>query len=478
MLFNSFAFLLFLPTVFAVYWLIAPPKGGAAVSSVRLQLQNLFVVAASYVFYGWWDWKFLLLISFISLWAWVSGLAMERFPKKGKLTVALALVVNLGILGVFKYFNFFIDNAVVLLNALGFAAHPLSLKIILPVGLSFYTFQSLGYVFDVRRGTVRACRNPISFFAYMSFFPQILAGPIERASEQLPQFERTRRFDYALAVDGCRQMLWGFFKKFAVADACAIFVDGAFGQTAGAGCVTVAVATFLFTVQIYCDFSGYSDLAVGCGKLFGFRLVRNFAFPYFASSVADFWRRWHISLMTWFRDYLYIPLGGSRVGRLKRIRNTFVVFLVSGLWHGANWTFVLWGALHAVAFLPRLLGNPLRTGETPSRVRSFCGWFLTMAVVMFGWLVFRAPDLHTLADCLVSIANWDGAAAIKGMGFTTVLPLVVVVFVVEWLGRRGEHALSRLALPRMVRWGFYLAVVALTLYGMPSKGGDFIYGQF
>lgn len=448
---------------------------------MRLKLQNLFLLLANYVFYGWLDWKFLLLIAFISFWAWGSGLAIREASERGtsKRLVTLALIVNFSVLGVFKYYGFFMENVVGLLNALGFQANPSSLKIILPIGLSFYTFQAAGYIIDVYRGTVQPCRDILAFFAYMSFFPQILAGPIARATEQLPQFQKTRHFEYPLAVDGCRQMLWGFFKKFAVADACAVYVDTIFEGTANPPGIGIASALFLYTVQIYCDFSGYSDLAIGCAKLFGFRLPKNFTFPYFAANIADFWRRWHMSLMRWFKDYLYIPLGGSRVGKARHIRNIFAVFLVSGLWHGANWTFVLWGAFHACAFLPRLLSKKVKTDEeAPSRLRSFLGWVLTMVTVTLGWFIFRAPSLSALKGYIVQISHFGTLSALKGQGLWASLQLVIVAFIVEWFGRNGEYALQKLPRSVVLRWLIYIAIAALIAGGMPSNGGDFIYGQF
>ena len=483
MLFNSSAFMLFLPIVFGGYWLICYPKQGVEASSMRLKLQNLFLLLANYVFYGWLDWKFLYLIAFISFWAWGSGFAISESAARGiskKLMVTIALIVNFSILGVFKYYGFFAENIVALLNALGFQANPSSFKIILPIiGLSFYTFQAAGYIIDVYRGTVQPCRDILAFLAYMSFFPQILAGPIARATEQLPQFQRTRHFEYALAVDGSRQMLWGFFKKFAVADSCAVYVDTILEGTANPAGIGIVTALFLYAAQIYCDFSGYSDLAIGCAKLLGFRLPQNFNFPYFATNIADFWRRWHMSLMRWFKDYLYIPLGGSRVDKARHIRNVFAVFLVSGLWHGANWTFIFWGVFHACAFLPRLLSRKVKKGEeTPSRLRAFFGWLLTMVTVTLGWVIFRAPSLSALKGYLVQIPHFGTLSAIKGQGLLAALELVVIAFIVEWFGRHGEYALQKLPRSVVLRWLIYIAVVWLICSGMPSNGGDFIYGQF
>ena len=442
MLFNSFTFAWFLPIVFGVYWFIQ------ARSSLRVQ--NLWVVVASYVFYGWWDWRFLLLISFTSLWAWGSGLAIgreEASARRKRWIVALALVVNLGILGVFKYYNFFMDNVVALLQLAGFAAHVSSLQIILPVGISFYTFQALSYVLDVSRGTVKPTRDVVAFLAYVSFFPLLVAGPIERATNLLPQFLKPRHFDYALAVEGCRQMLWGFFKKVLVADTCAQAADMLLGN-AQASSVALWAGMLCFTFQIYGDFSGYSDIAIGCSKLFGIRAMRNFKMPYFARDIAEFWRRWHISLTTWFRDYLYIPLGGSRCGTAQKIRNTFVVFLVSGFWHGANWTFLAWGAFHAVCFLPLLLRGTNRRhvtdgvaeGRLLPSAREGLQMLGTFVLVVIGWTFFRAPDIATAGAWLLKMLSFSDLA-VAGMSLESVKNVVVPVlflFAVEWWSRERE----------------------------------------
>lgn len=466
MLFNSLPFLLFLPIVFAGYWILRK----------RLFAQNLFVVAASYVFYGWWNWRFLLLIGFTSLWSYFSGLLIARhFSRRSvvKTVLASSLVVNLGILGVFKYYDFFLENFVALLNAIGFSAHPTSLGIILPVGISFYTFQALSYVIDVARGDLRPTKDPVAFLAFVSFFPQLVAGPIERATNLLPQFLRARSFDYAEAVDGSRQMLWGFLKKMVVADNCAVLVNAIFNGPESPNGIGVVLGAFAFTLQIYGDFSGYSDIAIGCSRLFGIKLMRNFAFPYFSHNIAEFWRRWHISLNTWFRDYLYIPLGGSRGTTLTRIRNTFAIFLVSGLWHGANWTFILWGAYHAVLFLPLLLLH--RNRRDGGGVLSLA---VTFVLVMFGWLIFRAPDLGVLGAWLGALFSADFCARLADYPLS-VVPWVVVagVFLVEFVNRDFEHGLARLPRFKALRWLAYFALLTIVLY---FRGGqtDFIYFQF
>lgn len=340
MLFNSFEFLIFLPIVFALYWLLQK----------HLKWQNGLVVAASYLFYGWWDWRFLLLIFITSISSFISGIGIERNEgngRKQKIISAANIILNLLILGVFKYYNFFVDNLVGLFSTIGFNLDWPTLHIILPVGISFYTFQALSYSIDVYQGKIKATHDIVEFCAFISFFPQLVAGPIERATNLLPQFQKERKFDYGNAVDGLRQMLWGFFKKMLIADNCAIAVNWIWANQSGQHSFVLLIGAILFTFQIYCDFSGYSDIAIGCARLFGIKLMRNFNYPYFSRSIPEFWRRWHISLTTWFRDYIYFPLGGSRCSKGKTIRNVFVVWGVSGLWHGANWTFVFWGLYHA-----------------------------------------------------------------------------------------------------------------------------------
>ena len=340
MLFTSIEFFIFLPVVFALYWILQK----------QVRWQNLLVVAASYLFYGWWDWRFLLLIAFTTVCSYASGqlIRLDRSRRHNLTVMWTNIGINLAILGLFKYYDFF---AVELAKLLGVSGDSVMLNLILPVGISFYTFQALSYSIDIYRGKMEPTRDVVAFFAYVSFFPQLVAGPIERATNLLPQFLKKREFDYGMAVDGVRQMLWGFFKKVVVADNCAVFVDKIWADIGSQSSINLALAAVLFSIQIYCDFSGYSDIAIGCAKLFGIKLMRNFNVPYFSRDIAEFWRRWHISLTTWFRDYVYIPLGGSRVTKWKVVRNTFIIFLVSGFWHGANWTFLSWGAFHAMLFL-------------------------------------------------------------------------------------------------------------------------------
>lgn len=353
MLFNSIDFAIFLPVVFLIYWFIA---------GKNLKLQNVFILAASYTFYGWWDLRFLFLIVFSTFVDYCVGIGLKHQDNitKRKLLLWTSIIINLGLLGFFKYYNFFLDNFAAAFTFFGSAIKTNSLNIILPVGISFYTFQSLSYSIDVYRRKFEPTNDFIVFSAFISFFPQLVAGPIERASHLLPQFYSLRKFNYAHAADGMRQILWGLFKKIVIADNCAVYANEIFNNSANYPGSTLFLGAIFFAFQIYCDFSGYSDIAIGTARLFGFELMRNFNFPYFSRDIAEFWRRWHISLSTWFRDYLYIPLGGSRGGIGMIIRNTFLIFIISGFWHGANWTFIAWGALNALYFLPLLIAKKNR----------------------------------------------------------------------------------------------------------------------
>ena len=468
MLFTSIEFLVFLPVVFALYWLLRR----------QVRWQNLLVVVASYVFYGWWDWRFLLLIAFTTVCSYFSGLLIGR-GRWRKTALWSNIIVNLAILGLFKYYDFF---AAELATMLGCSGDSVMLHLILPVGISFYTFQALSYSIDIYRGKMGPTRDPIAFFAYVSFFPQLVAGPIERATNLLPQFQRARQFDYGMAVDGVRQMLWGFFKKIVVADNCAVYVDDIWNNINGESSLNLAMAAALFSIQIYCDFSGYSDIAIGCAKLFGIKLMRNFKVPYFSRDIAEFWRRWHISLTTWFRDYVYIPLGGSRTSKAKVVRNTFIIFLISGLWHGANWTFILWGAFHALLFLPLILqGKNRKHTDTIAAKRwlptpkELGQMLLTFVLAALGWILFRSQSLWEAVDFYVGIVSggWSGFN----------LPMRAIMFVtlmlsVEWMQRNREHGLSMEGVRSgVVRYACYLAVLTLIfVYGVFNE--TFIYFQF
>lgn len=468
MLFTSIEFFVFLPIVFALYWLL----------NRHTRWQNLLVVTASYVFYGWWDWRFLLLIAFTTLCSYFSGLLIGA-DRWRKTALWGNIILNLAILGLFKYYDFF---AAELATLLGCSGDSVMLHLILPVGISFYTFQALSYSIDVYRDKMEPTRDVVAFFAYVSFFPQLVAGPIERATNLLPQFHRQRQFDYATAVDGVRQMLWGFFKKVVVADNCAVFVDKIWGDFAGQSSINLAVAAALFSIQIYCDFSGYSDIAIGTAKLFGIRLMRNFNVPYFSRDIAEFWRRWHISLTTWFRDYLYIPLGGSRVGKWKVIRNTFIIFLVSGLWHGANWTFLAWGAFHALLFLPLILLGKNRKytdvvadGRWLPTIKESGQMLLTFILAALGWILFRSQSIDQAIDFYKGLFT-DGLAG-ANLPMRTIAFVIIMLFV-EWLQRSREHGLSMEGVRcGVVRYACYIVTLALIfVYGVFNE--TFIYFQF
>ena len=482
MLFNSLTFLIFLPIVFTIYW---------ALGIIRHRgqwLQNIFVVIASYVFYGWWDWRFLLLIFLTSVWAYSSGLLMVGSVKLGrrKFIVFLALVINLGILGAFKYYNFFVGNFISLLNAFGLSVRPTLIKIILPVGISFYTFQALSYVIDVYRNKIAATKDLFAFLAFVSFFPQLVAGPIERATNLLPQFLESRRFDYALAVDGCRQMLWGFFKKLVVADGCAFAANNILNTDVNSS-VSLLVGLFCFTIQIYGDFSGYSDIAIGISKTFGIRLKRNFAVPYFSRDIGEFWRRWHMSLTTWFKDYLYIPLGGSREGLVKTIRNTFIVFLVSGFWHGASWTFIVWGLVHAIAFLPSLIrgtnrryaGMQIAEGRLLPTPSEAFGMMRTFLVVMLGWAFFRGETVaqawYWIREILLGF-NLN-PAPLSGKGVPHAIIWALIMLAVEWFNRNREYGFSIYPKQMFLRRAIYIGMIVLMILNV-SPRQSFIYFQF
>ena len=480
MLFNSIEFAVFLPIVFFLYWFVF---------NRNLKLQNFFVVVVSYVFYGWWDWRFLFLIAFTSFCSWYSGLLIERYKnehKKAKMISILNIVLNLLILGVFKYYDFFVTSFANLF--LEGKTDGLLLKIILPVGISFYTFQALSYSIDVYRGKMEPTKDIIQFFAFVSFFPQLVAGPIERATNLLPQFAKPRRFDYDDAVDGMRQMLWGLFKKMVVADNCAFYVNQVFSDYSSYSGSTLLLAAVFFTFQIYCDFSGYSDIAIGVAKLFGIRLMRNFNVPYFSRDIAEFWRRWHISLTTWFRDYVYIPLGGSRVSSAKVIRNTFVIFLLSGLWHGANWTFIVWGAYHALLFLPLILTgknrkytNQVAEGRSLPSLKEMCQMSITFMLVVIGWILFRADSIEQAWGYLLGIFNKSLFTApwlhLRSY-YLPVLLSILVLLIVEWVQRGKEHAFDLRGIKSHVLKYFIYLLVVIALFWLGGQAETFIYFQF
>ena len=482
MLFNSIDFAVFLPIVFLLYWLLA---------NKSLKLQNALIVLASYVFYGWWDWRFLSLILFSTLVDYTIGIKLksEKNQTKRKILLWTSICVNLGFLGFFKYANFFLDNFTAAFSFFGSEIATHSLDIILPVGISFYTFQTLSYTIDVYKQKLEPTNDFIVFSAFVSFFPQLVAGPIERATNLLPQFYKKRTFELSKAVDGMRQILWGLFKKIVIADSCAELANQIFNNSAEMNGSTLVLGALFFTFQIYGDFSGYSDIAIGTSRLFGFNLMQNFKFPYFSRDIAEFWRRWHMSLSTWFRDYLYIPLGGSRGGTWMKVRNTFLIFIVSGFWHGANWTFIVWGTLHAIYFLPLLLTNKNRNnleivaqGNYLPTARELLQMLSTFTLTVFAWIIFRTNDIthafHYISEIFsASILETPKLSDSKDAIITMLL--VFIFIFIEWLGRESQFALEHLGLKwkRPLRHALYYTII-IALFWYNGKEQQFIYFQF
>lgn len=477
MYFNSIAFGIFLPVVWVLYWFVM---------NRSLKAQNLLLLVASYVFYGWWDWRFLSLIAASSLLDYFVAIRMDvaRLERIRKWLLAISLMGNLGMLALFKYYDFFALALVEAFATAGVQLEPRTLGWILPVGISFYTFQTLSYSIDVYRRQLAPSRDPIAFLAYVSFFPQLVAGPIERAINLLPQFRVPRQFDPGKASDGMRQILWGFFKKVVIADACAPIVDQLFDPSNTAGASSMVWGIFLFAIQIYCDFSGYSDIAIGVGRLFGFELMRNFAFPYFSRDIAEFWRRWHISLNTWFRDYVYIPLGGSRSPGWGRIRNILVVFLLSGLWHGANWTYLAWGAINAALFIPiLLLGSNRRNLDTVAsgrwlpNLRELGQILSTFSVTLLAWVFFRAESVEHAVAILGGLLSPSLTEPIYSFNVSLFWSILLLVSV-EWLQREKVHGLDVAHLPSWARRSLYGGILLMIFFLGRFSGTDFIYFQF
>lgn len=484
MLFNSIDFAVFLPLVFAVYW---------AIGSKNVRYQNLWIVISSYIFYGWWDYRFLSLIAFSTLVDFSVGrlLGKSENQKARKQLLAISVVVNLGFLGFFKYYNFFLDNFISAFRFFGSDLNASSLDIVLPVGISFYTFQTLSYTIDVYRRQIQPTDDIIAFSSYVCFFPQLVAGPIERATQLLPQFLNERKFDYNNAVLGLRQMLWGFFKKMVVADNCSQFANHIFNNSEELNGSSLVLGSIFFAFQIYGDFSGYSDIAIGTSRLFGVDLMRNFAFPYFSRDIAEFWRRWHISLSTWFRDYLYIPLGGSRGGIWMKVRNTFIIFVVSGFWHGANWTFIVWGALNALFFLPLMLMNKNRNhlsivalhSRFPSP-KELLSILLTFCLTLIAWIFFRAENLSHAIQYIDGIFSYSLFAVPNvelSLRLAQTLVFIFLLLMIEWKYRGHEFPFDfRDEKSKTSKLNRYLVYIGLVIIIVVFKGGqqEFIYFQF
>lgn len=476
MIFNSFEFLIFLPITFLCYWFVF--QGNR-------RWQNAFLIAASYLFYGWWDWRFLSLIIFSSGLDYFLGQRMEQTTSKKlkKRLMSLSLLANLGLLGVFKYFNFFVDSFVQTFSFFGASIDSWTLNVILPVGISFYTFQTLSYTIDVYRGRLKPTNDPISFFAFVSFFPQLVAGPIERASNLLPQFEKKRTFDHSFAVDGVGQMIWGMFKKVAIADTCAPIVDTIFSDYTSYSSPTLILGVILFSIQIYADFSGYSDIAIGTARLFGFKLLQNFRFPYFSTSIQKFWGKWHISLSTWTNDYIFVPLHSYLY---KRNRNAVGIsllctFLILGMWHGANWTFFIFGLIHGTSVAVEYLNQKnirkfkLKAGNYMS---SILGWIITILIWLLSMIFFRAENITHGYDYLKWIMSFELGNSVPLPKLT--LLFIGLLFIIEWFQQSKEHGLSfeKSYLPMIYRWGVYYFFIMIILLFYKDNAATFIYFQF
>ncbi|WP_152287199.1 MBOAT family O-acyltransferase [Flavicella marina] len=472
MLFNSLEFLLFLPTIFLLYWFVFR----------QLKHQNILLFVSSYIFYGWWDWRFLSLILFSTLIDFFIGyrLNLSTHRNKRKFLLYTSLFVNLGLLVFFKYFNFFIESWIEAWADLGIQMHQTTLNIILPVGISFYTFQTLSYTIDVYQRKIEPVTNFMAFASYVAFFPQLVAGPIERASNLLPQFYKKRIFNYEFAVSGMKLILWGLLKKVVIADSCAVLVNDIFQNYQNESGLTLCMGIVYFSFQIYGDFSGYSDIAIGTSRLFGFNLMRNFDYPYFSRDIAEFWRRWHISLSTWFRDYLYFPLGGSKGSLGNQLRNVFIIFLVSGIWHGANWTYVAWGGINALFFLPIFLLKKNRKhtnaieGNLPS-LSEFLGIMKTYMLVTFSWIFFRSESIKDAVRYIERIIDFNTFIP-NTIRHKKIIPFLLIFVFFEWISRKQEYAI---VLDKKYRIVFYLSFAFLILYyASVEEKTTFIYFQF
>ena len=470
MIFNSISFAIFLPIIFVLYW---------AMSNRKLVYQNVLLLAASYVFYGFWDTRFLILIFISSLSDYLIGLQLSKAEKDTlrKRWLALSLFINLGILFSFKYFNFFIDSFINLSQSFDFQANINTLKIILPVGISFYTFQTLSYTIDIYKQKIKPTRNVIDFFTFVSFFPQLVAGPIERAAQLLPQFQIKRHFNYEYAVSGIRLILFGLFKKVVVADRLAYSVNLVYDSPQEFSGLAIITATIFFAIQIYCDFSGYSDIAIGTARLFGFDLMTNFKTPYFSTSIRDFWQRWHISLSTWFRDYVYIPLGGNRVSKGRWWLNVMTTFTVSGLWHGANWTFVIWGGIHGLFYAIEKQFEQVRLPKIISGI-------LVFIIVCIAWIFFRADNLNDAILLIQNATHWSGDFNLltlfvnENYGVFSLIAIgVLIIFDIFNCQNEINYWLQKQ--PKVVRWlVYYFLLFAIIYFGEFQNAPEFIYFQF
>lgn len=482
MLFNSLEFALFLIIAFTMYWFLFKNK---------LKYQNIFLLISSYLFYSFWDWRFSFLLLFSTILDYLTGIKIFESKKKDlKLFwMWLSIIINIGFLGVFKYFNFFYDSLENAMNLIGIKTNLNSFQIILPVGISFYTFHGISYVIDMYNNKIEPERNLINYGVFVSFFPLLVAGPIERATHLLPQIKKERTFSYIKSVDGLKRILWGLFKKMVIADNCADIVNTIFGNFSTYSGSTLFLGGILFSIQIYCDFSGYSDVALGTAQLFGITLLKNFSYPYFSRDIAEFWRRWHISLSSWFKDYLYFPLGGSKGGLWMRVRNTFIIFIISGLWHGANWTFIAWGLLNAFYILPSIVFQTNRRniaivaeGKVLPTAIELLQIIKTFILATFAWILFRSnnlKDAYHYISKILSNSIFQTPETTKFENITLLTILIIFFFIIEWLGREKEYAIQEIGRKwtRISRWIFYIITIFLAFF-FSGKEQEFIYFQF
>jgi len=475
MLFNSLEYLLFLPTVFILYWFVFKKD---------LKLQNLLILISSYFFYGWWDWRFLSLIFLSTVVDYFVGLKIydSQDNKVKKTYLWISILFNLGLLGFFKYFNFFIESWIDLLGSFGYEQKSVwTLNVILPVGISFYTFQTMSYSLDIYFKKLKPTRDFISFASFVSFFPQLVAGPIVRASHLLPQLLSKRVFKYDQGVQGLRLILWGMFKKVVIADSLAWRVNYSFENYHTLDGGTLLLGLIYFSIQIYCDFSGYSDIAIGTAKLFGINIRTNFNFPYFSRDIGEFWRRWHISLSSWFRDYLYIPLGGSRGSQWTSIRNIFIIFIVSGFWHGANWNFIVWGLTHALLYIPLFLIGKNRQYTT--NIVAENNWFpsikelfqigMTYFSTTIAWVFFRSENISSSFKYLNSMILKFSIPLDNRGGITYIL--LLICFDLFLLKNNNEMLEINFFISR---WAFYIVILFLIYLHINLETSEFIYFQF
>ena len=487
MIFNSFIFALFFFIIYFLYWFINPYK---------LKIQNILLLVSSYFFYACWDWRFLFLLIFSTLLDYFTGLQMENSKTENhrKFWFWLSVLINLGFLGFFKYFNFFSESFAAFVSEFGIQVNPFTLQVILPIGISFYTFHGLSYVIDIYKKRISAERNFIDYSVFVCFFPLLVAGPIERATHLLPQIKKKRVFDYSKSVDGLRQILWGLFKKIVIADQCAEFANQIFNNSADYSGISLVLGALFFSIQIYGDFSGYSDIALGVARLMGIELLKNFSYPYFSRDIAEFWRRWHISLSSWFKDYLYIPLGGNTGGMFKKIRNTFIIFIVSGFWHGANWTFIVWGFLNALFIIPSIIFKTNRNnleivakGSLFPTFKELRSIILTFILTSLTWIFFRAESMkHALSfikGIFVGLVNKSSYIDCYNLLYWEVgllLPFAILFFFyIEWIGREQPFALAKIGYnwKSAYRLAFYYALT-ISLFLVKANVQEFIYFQF